>query len=316
MTDKPVVHAAVAVLVREDGHVLLAQRPEGKPWAGWWEFPGGKIEQGESVLQALKREIEEELGTEITEAYPWITRRFAYPERTVQLHFYQVRRWMGEPHGREGQALSWQLPSAVSVGPLLPANEPLLRMLSLPSTYGITQLETLGEPVFLARLQRALQHGLKLIQVREKHLDEPALQAFANKVIALAHAHDARVLLNATPQLAAKVAADGVHLSSQALMALQHKPDGMLVGASCHDVHELARAAELELDFVVFSPVLPTLTHPDARPLGWHGFGEAIAGYPLPVYALGGLQPSHLQEAWRHGAHGIAMLRGCWNENS
>lgn len=316
MTDKPVVHAAVAVLVREDGKVLLAQRPEGKPWAGWWEFPGGKIEQGESVLQALKREIEEELGTSIVEAYPWITRRFAYPERTVQLHFYQVRRWAGEPHGREGQALSWQRPDAVSVGPLLPANEPLLRMLSLPSVYAITQLEALGEPVFLVRLQRALQHGLRLIQVREKHLDEQALQAFAAKVIALARPYGARVLLNGTPALAAAVGADGVHLSSQALVSLQQKPDGLMVGASCHDARELARAAELELDFVVFSPVLPTLSHPEAKALGWHGFAEAIAGYGLPVYALGGLQPSHLQEAWRQGAHGIAMLRGSWNENS
>lgn len=316
MTDKPVVHAAVAVLVREDGKVLLAQRPEGKPWAGWWEFPGGKIEQGESVLQALKREIEEELGTAIVEAYPWITRRFAYPERTVQLHFYQVRRWAGEPHGREGQALSWQWPSAVDVGPLLPANEPLLRMLSLPSIYAITQLEALGEPVFLARLERALQGGLKLIQVREKHLSEEALQAFSTKVLALARPYGARVLLNASPELASRVHADGVHFSSQALMALEQKPEGLVVGASCHDAHELARAAELELDFVVFSPVLRTLSHPDAKPLGWHGFAEGIAGYALPVYALGGLQASHLQEAWRHGAHGIAMLRGCWNENS
>ncbi|MCB4810398.1 Nudix family hydrolase [Methylovorus menthalis] len=314
MTDKPAVHAAVAVLVRDDGQVLLAQRPEGKPWAGWWEFPGGKIEQGESVLQALKREIEEELGTGIVEAYPWITRRFAYPERTVQLHFYQVRRWIGEPHGREGQALSWQFPSSVNVGPLLPANEPLLRMLSLPAIYAITQLEELGEPVFLARLQRALQAGLKLIQVREKHLNEEALQAFSAKVIALARPYGAQVLLNGSPELASMVNADGVHLSSQALMALRQKPEGLIVGASCHDAHELARAAELELNFVVFSPVLPTLSHPDAKPLGWHGLGEAIAGYALPVYALGGLQRQHLQEAWRQGAHGIALLRGAWNE--
>ncbi|HWU33867.1 MAG TPA: Nudix family hydrolase [Methylovorus sp.] len=315
MTDTPVVHAAVAVLVREDGQVLLAQRPEGKPWAGWWEFPGGKIEQGESVLQALKREIEEELGTEIVEAYPWITRRFAYPERTVQLHFYLVRRWLGEPHGREGQALSWQQPSAVNVGPLLPANEPLLRMLSLPPIYAITQLEALGEPVSLLRLQRALQNGLRLIQVREKHLDTQALQAFTAKVMALAHPYGAKVLVNATPQVAAALHADGVHLSSRALMALPQKPEGLIVGASCHDAEELARAAELELDFVVLSPVLPTQSHPDARPLGWHGFGEAIAGYSLPVYALGGVKPSHLPEAWRQGAHGIAMLRGGWSEH-
>ena len=87
-----VVNVAAAVLLREDGMVLLASRPEGKGWAGWWEFPGGKIEEGETSFQALVREIDEELGVQVLEAYPWLTRTFDYPEKTVKLHFFIVRR--------------------------------------------------------------------------------------------------------------------------------------------------------------------------------------------------------------------------------
>ena len=103
-----VIYAAVAVLQRSDGFVLLAERPKGKPWAGWWEFPGGKIESGESPEQALQREIQEELGIEITAINPWIVRTFSYPEKTVKLHFFIVTQWQGEPQPVEGQALSWQ----------------------------------------------------------------------------------------------------------------------------------------------------------------------------------------------------------------
>lgn len=99
MSKREVVDAAVAVLMRPNGQVLLGKRPEGKPWAGWWEFPGGKIEQGESAFHALQRELDEELGTRAIEAYPWLTRTFDYPEKTVKLHFFMVRRWTDEPHG-------------------------------------------------------------------------------------------------------------------------------------------------------------------------------------------------------------------------
>src|SRR5437867_3148263 len=126
MTATKTIDAAVAVLLRQDGQVLLGQRPEGKPWAGWWEFPGGKIEEGESPYHALQRELEEELGTQAVEASPWLTRSFAYPEKTVKLHFFIVRRWTDEPHGREGQHLVWQSPDNLTVSPMLPANEPIL----------------------------------------------------------------------------------------------------------------------------------------------------------------------------------------------
>lgn len=312
MTPHENVEAAVAVILREDGQVLLGQRPEGKPWAGWWEFPGGKIEAGETPFHALQRELHEELGIEAIDAYPWLTRTFAYPERTVKLRFFIVRKWLGEPHGRENQQLSWQRPASVSVAPLLPANAPIVDALRLPPVYAITNLGELGEQRFFATLEYALDQGARLIQVREKQLDRTALEKFARKMVALCQPCGARVILNGEVAMAREVGADGVHLNSARLMALDHKPEGMLCAASCHDAAELAQAAGLELDFVLLSPVMPTLSHPQTPPLGWLQFSRMIQEYPLPVYALGGLHPADMMTAWLHGAHGIAMQRAAW----
>jgi len=93
---------------------------------------------------------------------------------------------------------------------------------------------------------------------------------------------------------------------------LTARPEVELVSASCHDRHELDRAAELDLDFALLSPVLPTLSHPGAPALGWEGFARLAKNLPIAVYALGGVSRADLDEAWRHGAHGIAMLRGAW----
>ena len=104
------VEVAAAVLQRADGSFLLAQRPEGKIWAGYWEFPGGKLEAGETAREALVRELCEELGIEVTTAYPWITRLFTYPHATVRLSFFRVTEWRGELYPHEGQQFSWQIP--------------------------------------------------------------------------------------------------------------------------------------------------------------------------------------------------------------
>jgi 8-oxo-dGTP diphosphatase len=96
-------------------------------------------------------------------------------------------------------------------------------------------------------------------------------------------------------------------------MSLETRPDLTWVGASCHDAAELARAAELELDFVALGPVLPTTSHQGAAHLGWERFQHLIADYPLPVFALGGLTPADLETARRCGAHGIALRSGAWS---
>ena len=307
------MRVAAAVLVRDDGRVLLAQRLPGTPYPGYWEFPGGKLEAGESAHDALLRELDEELGVSGTRAVPWLVQRYSYPHAHVELNFFRVFGWSGDPRGRDGQALAWQTPGAFEVAPLLPANAAVLRSLELPPVYAISMAEDLGIGAFLERARSAIDGGVRLIELREKSFSEEELARFAEKLLALGKSRGARFLLNGDADAARRLGCAGVHWTSTRLMAAQRRPTEMLCAASCHDEVELARAVELGVDFVVLGPVLPTPSHATARPLGWTRFEELSRGMPLPVYALGGIERADLEQAMRHGAHGVALRRGAWN---
>lgn len=307
------VEVAAAVIERPDGTFLMASRPEGKVYAGWWEFPGGKVESGESARHALDRELKEELGISVRTAYPWINRAFDYEHARVMLRFFRVTAWQGEPHPHEGQGgLAWTHAARPDVDPILPANGPILRGLQLPLTYAISAAEELGEAVFLERLDKALSAGLRMVQLREKNLDEASLETLAEKVLARCRAHGAFLMINDDVALAARLGV-GAHLPSARLRALRERPELHWVGASCHDEEELRRATELGVDFVVLGPVLPTASHPGAAALGWQRMTGMIADYPLPVFALGGLAQGDLATARAHGAHGVAVKRAAWD---
>jgi 8-oxo-dGTP diphosphatase len=312
LSDAPIVAVAVAVLLRADGRVLLAQRLPGTPYPGYWEFPGGKREPGEAMHDTLRRELDEELGIEITRAALWLVQRYAYPHAHVELNFFRVFAWRGEPHGRDGQAIAWQMPGAFDVAPLLPANATILRALELPPVYAISMANELGEEIFLQRAQAALAGGLRLLQLREKAWPLERVRRFAERLLPLAQVAGARVLLNGDAALARSLGCAGVHWPSATLLAATARPEGMLCAASCHNGAELARAAALELDFAVLGPVAPTPSHPDANPLGWQRLAELLRAPPLPVYALGGLERSDLDVAIAHGAHGVALRRAAW----
>jgi 8-oxo-dGTP diphosphatase len=306
-----VIEVVAAVLTRPNGEVMLASRPADKIYAGYWEFPGGKVEAGESLQHALARELREELGIESLKATRWITKIFAYPHATVRLNFFRVWDWQGEPHPHEGQTFAWDNPAAHSVEPLLPANFPILKALQLPPEYGISHAKAMGREVFLQRLDVALGNGLRLIQVRDKDLPEAERLQLARDIVSRAKPHGVRVLVNGPADLARAAGADGVHLDSGALMKCTARPDCEWVGASCHNAEELAHAADIA-DFAMLSPVLPTASHPGEPTLGWERFAELAALSPIPVYALGGVTRADLDTAREHGAHGIAMLRGAW----
>ena len=189
-------------MLRADGQeFLLAQRPEGKVYAGYWEFPGGKVEPGESVREALIRELQEELGITVTACSPWLTKQFTYPHATVRLHFWRVTAWDGEigiTAPLEHAAVNWEkCGKSASVAPILPANGPILKALSLPTTMAITMAETEGTEVQVERLEAALSNGLRLIQIRDKNWPSAQRLWFAEVVTRLVHNHpNALVLVN------------------------------------------------------------------------------------------------------------------------
>jgi 8-oxo-dGTP diphosphatase len=307
-----IVEVAAAVLQKPDGSFLLAQRPPDKIWAGYWEFPGGKIEPGETPYHALVRELREELGITVTTAYPWLTRVYTYPHATVKLNFFRVTAWSGELHPHEGQQFAWQHVPDISVAPVLPANAPILRALSLPTLYAISNVQELGEEEFMRRLEDALHKGLRLVQLREKNYSREALRVLALKMLLLIRQHDALLIINADIELCKEIGADGVQLTGAQLAELRERPDVEWCAASCHNAEELRRAEELGCDFALLSPVLPTKSHPGAAHLGWENFAAIAAGSSIPVYALGGLTNDDMQTAWQNGAHGISLLRHAW----
>ncbi len=310
------VDVAVGVLCRADGRVLLAQRPAKKVYSGYWEFPGGKVEPGEAVAVALAREIREELGVRILCAYPWIVRRFVYPHAAVRLSFFRVTSWRGDLRPLEFQSLSWEDPKSIGVAPLLPANGPVLKLLQLPAEYAISQTKSYGVGGFLQRLESRLAAGLRLVQIREKDLQDEELRNFAKKVVGLARRFGAMALINSDPQLALDVGADGLHLDSRLLWKVSRRPEFPWCSASCHDASDIRRAESLGMDFAVLGPVNSTPSHPDGPTLGWEGFQAAATGAEIPVYAIGGMTPDLLETACAKGAHGLAMIRGSWKSEN
>lgn len=298
------VDVAAGVLIRADGKVLLAQRPERKVYAGFWEFPGGKVEAGESARIALDRELDEELAIKVERAYPWLTQTFTYPHATVRIHFFRVTAWQGDLVAREHQAFDWQAPDHMTLAPMLPANTPILRALVLPHEYATSNVAKLGEAPFLHALEARLRDGLKVVELNERGLSRGALRALGMRMLALCRAHRARLLVNADLQVAQEIGADGVHLSTSQLATIDERPPFAWVAASCGEALALAKAASLALDFVVVGPV--ARGNGSTAPLGWPAFAALIDRYPLPVFAAGGLTRADLDAAWRAGAHGVA----------
>lgn len=310
-----VVEVAAAILLREiDGNTefLLAQRPRGKVYSGYWEFPGGKVEPGESLRQALLRELQEELGIKIDRAWPWLSCEFTYPHARVRLKFFRVTSWHGEILPIEHSGFVWmKIGDSAPVSPVLPANGPILRALELPATYALTNATENGIDTELARLDRGLNNGLRLIQIRDKALPDVERRRFATAVMQLARRfNDTIVLVNDDESLASEIGAHGLHISSDRLSQITQRPPFEWVAASCHNAAELSLATALNLDFAVLSPVLPTASHTQTQSIGWERFANLIERSSLPIFALGGMKPEMLELARQKGAHGLAMMRG------
>ena len=307
-----IVEVAVGVLIRADGAVLFSRRPAGRAYAGWWEFPGGRIEPGKTVGQALARELREELGIEVRGSHPWVMRERVYPHAHVRLNFQRIVSWIGEPQAHEGQALAWRHPSAIALAPMLPAAVPVIGWLRLPGLLGISCASEIGDARFLVQLERRLDEGLELVQLREPGMAATRFDALFRRVRALCARHGARLIVNGGHPGSYWHACDGVNLRSDMLRSIVSRPRLPIVGASCHDEAELARAGELGVDFALLGPVAPTRSHPGAAVLGWHAFAALARGSQVPVFALGGLEQADAPKASRAGAHGIAMMRAMW----
>lgn len=315
---KPFIDVAAGLVLRPDGRLLLGQRPAGKPWEGWWELPGGKLEPGETPLQALARELKEELDIDVTRATPWVTYIHEYPKTIVRLAFCRVTEWRGEPRGVENQALAWVDPAApLAVGPVLPATEPPLRWLQLPKRYHLTSVQQAGGLTkYLPKLQAALLAGPTLVQFREPGWNSSeAYEAFL-AVVEHCRRAGVRCLVNSGHPESWWPMADGIHLRANDARrwVAEERPRplrslGLWLGVSAHNAQDIQAAQALDADFVVLGHVLPTPSHPEAPALGWDQFGQLAGQAGRPVFAIGGQSADTRCQAEDHGAHGIAGIR-------
>jgi 8-oxo-dGTP diphosphatase len=320
------VHVVAGVLSDARGPNHLARRTAGRDLAGAWEFPGGKVEPGETPFQALDRELHEELGVRILGIEPLIRVPQAYAHKRIVLDVYRVGRFSGKPRGLESQALAWSPPAKLAGYPMPPADRPVVAALNDADRYAITP-PLLGDPAaFLATVERALEGGLRRVQLRlagrvpgpgnsapAQPLDPREHLALAAEVKRLCDLHRAQLFVNGDAKMAERLDC-GLHLKAAQLMALADRPvpAGVPWAASCHDGAELAHAQALGADFAVLGPVAATPSHPGRVPIGWGGFAALREGVSLPIYALGGMGERDLDEARRHGAQGVAGIRAVW----
>lgn len=309
---RPPVHVVAAVLRDARGRILLTRRTEGRDFAGAWEFPGGKVERGETPHEALARELREEIDIGIgPTSTPLIRVPHAYPTKRILLDVYEVPEWQGRVRALEKQAIAWTPPDKLAGYPTPPADIPVIGALTRPAAYLITP--EIEPAAILAGVREALARMPCWVQLRHRGLDATSRERLAFDLRTLCRRAGARLLVNGDIALA-RTLGIGVHLRAAQLAELEARPlpAAQPVVASCHDAAELARAEALGCDAAVLGPVQATATHPDATPLGWSAFAHLRERVSLPIYALGGLAPTDLAEARQHGAQGIAAIRGLW----
>lgn len=300
------LHVAVGVIRDGEGRILITQRAKHAHQGGLWEFPGGKVEAGETVQQALTRELAEEVGIQVRAALPLIKINHDYGDRQVLLDVWNISTFTGQASGCEGQALRWINAGQLQEFSFPAANQPIISAAQLPSYYAI--LEGSNAVDVLDNCRRILARDIKLLQFRVKSLPVADLRTVLEAVAELCRQQQAHLLINADLPVAI-AAGQSLHLSSRALLATQRRPAGYhWVGASCHNLEECRHAERIGVDFLVLAPVLPTATHPDATLLGWGGLTTLIEKVNLPVYALGGLALSDLDQVIQAGGQGIAGI--------
>lgn len=306
-----VIHVVAAVIRGRDGKILLAKRPAHLHQGDKWEFPGGKVETGEAPVQALSRELREELGITPVVSRPLIQILHHYPEKSVFLDVWEVVAFSGQPVGQEGQQVEWVAQDALDDYEFPAANFPIVTAVLLPSTLMITpDPADFSADDFYAHLEASLEAGVGWVILRSKKLPAEDFQELAFGVAELCADFEVPFSLNGPQDIEFPEGA-GLHLTETQLQEYQGDFPGW-VSASCHSPEALRLAEAKAIDFVLLSPVLATTSHPEAQGLGWDTFAEWVKPCGLPVFALGGVGNADAMQARRCGAQGVAGIRGFW----
>lgn len=315
------IRVVAAVIHNDRGEVLIARRPEHKHQGGLWEFPGGKVEEGESADHALVRELGEELGITPSLYRPLLTVEHHYPDKAVRLEVWRVTAFTGEAHGAEGQPVSWVPVRQLAEFDFPEANAPIIKAAGLPLHYAITPDPSEVGGDLPAWLRPRLEAGQWLL-LRAKSHSPSEYGRLAAEVAALCAGEGVHLMLHDRPELLATLPAQGVHLTSRMLADLpedwRRRDAGLdarhYLACSAHGAEELAKAWRLGADFATLSPVKATRSHPGVAGMGWQRWGELARNAGIPVYALGGMRLEDMEPAHAAGGQGIAGISGLFQD--
>jgi 8-oxo-dGTP diphosphatase len=310
-----VLHVAVGVVEDAHGRILVALRPKDKHQGGLWEFPGGKIEEGETTFQALKRELLEECNLDIASSSQLIKVLHDYGDRRVLLDVHRVRDFSGHAKGLEDQQVEWVFAGLLAEREFPDANRIIIRSLRLPDIIGITGSWSSDEEL-KQKLEQFFSGGGQCVQLRAHQLSTREYARTYRTVQELASTYGAKVAVNRPLEEALLLSPDMLHLAARECADLSERPVSreILLGISCHNRSEMDRALKLEADYILLSPVQPTTSHPGATALGFSSFSELVSNYPVPVFALGGVGPGDVECVKQGGGQGVAGISFWWNQ--
>lgn len=313
------VHVAVGVIVNAYGKILIAKRPLSAHQGGLWEFPGGKVDAGETIEQALVRELHEELAIDVLANQPLIQIRHHYPDKSVLLDVHKITQFLGAPIGNEGQPIQWVDAKELGNFEFPAANRPIISAINLPEKYAITGAY-LDDVDFMMRLNRVLAAGLRIVQFRVADFAQDTHGSLLDAAIQTVSRSNGQLVMNCSPAEFDRLTQSlpdnslGLHLNRHHAAIINERPVGsqVLFGVSCHSAEEIAHAQNIGADYLLLSPVLPTASHPSVKPLGWGSFSVLVELANIPVYALGGVNEEHIKAAQSYGAQGVAGIGAWW----
>ena len=281
------LEVAIGLIYDPSGKILIAKRGSHQELAGRWEFPGGKVEARETPAETIRRELFEELDIKVSDPQPCFTFEYAYPKKTIRFYVFEIYQFSGNAIGKENQPIQWIDPNRLSDFNLPDANAIITNTLPLPKHYGITPslMNTNDSAHWMDNILTAQQqHQLRLIQFRSPELTAAEYTEVAKQLQSQLSSKRCKLILNCEPELAMALNADGVHLTQKRFITSLTERDPSVeaffekrfVSVACHDLESLQLPQQRPINCALVSPVLPTQTHPDAKPLGWKPLTELV----------------------------------------
>ena len=308
------IHVAVGVIINDKNEALIALRPNDKPQGGLWEFPGGKKKSNETIELALEREFMEEISICLKSYFPLQKIQYSYEKYSVILDVWMITDYAKTPKGAEGQGIEWRPIQSLDYKDFPEANKQIIKILRLPKFLPITpdvrNFQSFRKILKVYNMQR-----ISLVQFRQTHLDAEGYLHFFKKAQIAADEYGIRLLFDGELQDFHESEAVGFHANSRRLMQMTTRciESCRYFGASCHNLIELKKALDLDVDYVSLSPVLKTTKYNDF--MGWKTFHTLASEVHLPVYALGGVSSKDLKTAREHGGFGVSGISS-WLKNT